>query len=148
MHLIQADWIKWFSPQVSRGTVGQSRTCRDAALSLPHCLTLRRLAHFTIWAPFFTSTVSGYIRAGGEAGVEGVVVERRLRRFWMTVAEQEVEGILVWKGNKRRRGQRQKETGKENVYEAKTGQTGRCNRNMTREEREGKKKEIMYKQSS
>lgn len=77
MHLTQRDWIKWSSPQVRRGAVGQSRTCRDAALTLPHCLTLRRLAHFTIWAPFFTSTESGYIRGEGVGSRRGARVEKR-----------------------------------------------------------------------
>lgn len=91
MHLIQRHWIKWSSPHIRVSTVGQSRTCGDAALSLPHCLTLRRLAHFTIWAPFFTSTVSGYI------GGEGLVAEegQGLRRRGVTGAEQEIEGMLV-----------------------------------------------------
>lgn len=109
MHLIQTDWIKWCCSQVRGSTVGQSPTCGDAALSLPHCLTLRRLAHFTIWAPFFTSTVSGYIRGWGR----GLTAEevRGFRISWMTGAEQEVEVILVREGKtKEREREREKQT--------------------------------------
>lgn len=63
--------IKWFRPHTPEEARWVScPTCGDsAALSLPHCLTLRRVAHFTIWAPFFTSTVSGYVQRNGGRGV-------------------------------------------------------------------------------
>lgn len=161
MHLIQTDWIKWCSLQVRGSTVGQSPTCGDAALSLPHCLTLRRLAHFTIWAPFFTSTVSGYIRGWGR----GLTAEEvwGFRISWMTGAEQEVEVILVRgvkqrrKGQWHREGERERETNPQRRQTVSRGHTNRGHKTGSETEMWGrkeeinrgeKKEEIMYKQSS
>lgn len=74
--------IKWFRPHTPEEAWWVScPTCGDsAALCLPHCLTLRRVAHFTIWAPFFTSTVSGYVQGKEGVGREGAVVGRRKGR--------------------------------------------------------------------
>lgn len=72
-------------PQVRRGAVGRSCTCGDAALSLPHCLTLRRLAHFTICAPFFTSTESSYSVGRGQGAGERERSQQKRRKGWEEV---------------------------------------------------------------
>lgn len=140
MHLIQTDWIKWCCSQVRGSTVGQSPTCGDAALSLPHCLTLRRLAHFTIWAPFFTSTVSGYIRGWGR----GLTAEevRGFRISWMTGAEQEVEVILVREGKTKERERNKPTEEADSVTRKKRGHTNREHKTGSETEMWGTKEEI------
>lgn len=138
MHLTQRDWIKWPSPQVKRSTVGQSHTCRYAAPSLPHCLTLRRLAHFTIWAPFFTSTVSGYIGEEGVGGRKGA----RMEKMWNDRRTSRCEGNVSKgennkEGTKTERSESRNRTAEEEVV---------WDTNRWRERKEGEKERHFVKQ--